>query len=146
MKKLDILGSVSRTFYKTSFKVQKHSPEILIVTGAIGVVVGAVAACRATTKLSTILEETKETVDAVHELVENPEMVPAGKEYTEEDSKKDLAIIYTQSAWKIVKLYAPSVILGTASLACMLTSHHIMRKRNLALAAAYATLDKGFKQ
>ena len=143
MKKLDIFANVTRTFYKTSLQLKKHSPEILIVTGAVGVVAGAIMACKATTKLSTVLEETKDTVDKVHELAENPDMA---EKYTEEDSKKDLAIIYTQSALKIAKLYAPAVIVGAASLACMLTSHHILRKRNIALAAAYATLDKNFRQ
>ena len=66
--------------------------------------------------------------------------------YTEEDSKKDLAIVYAQTGLQFVKLYGPSVALGIVSLGCILTSNNILRKRNVALAAAYATVDKGFKE
>ena len=47
---------------------------------------------------------------------------------------------------KLVKLYAPAVILGTVSITAILAGHNILRKRNVALAAAYATVDKGFKE
>ena len=67
-------------------------------------------------------------------------------EYTKDDGKKDLAIVYVQTTVKFVKLYAPAVILGSLSIACLLTSHNILRKRNVALAAAYATIDRGFKE
>lgn len=46
---------------------------------------------------------------------------------------------------KIAKLYAPAIITGTLSIASIITSHNILRKRNMALAAAYTTIDKCFK-
>ena len=45
-----------------------------------------------------------------------------------------------------VKLYGPSVMLGTLSVTCILVSNNILRKRNVALGAAYAAVDKGFKE
>lgn len=146
MAKLEIMNTVTRSLHRVGFKFKKHSPEILVGAGIVGVVGSAVMACKATTKLDEVLEEPKEKIEKIHELMENPDMVPEGKEYTEEDGKKDLTIMYTQSAVKVVKLYAPAVILGTVSIAVILGGHHILRKRNLALAAAYATIDKGFKE
>ena len=67
-------------------------------------------------------------------------------DYTEEDGKKDLAIAYVQTGVKIAKLYGPSVILGTLSITAILTSNNILRKRNIALAAAYTAVDKSFKE
>ena len=143
MKNSAIMNTVSRSIHKAGFKLKKHSPEILLVTGIAGTVASAVMACKATTKISEILDETKETVDAIHECVENPEMAD---KYTEEDSKKDLAITYAQTGVKLVKLYGPSVLLGAASIGCILASHNIIHKRNVALSAAYAAVDGSFKE
>lgn len=140
-----ITKSVSKVIHKTDFKLKKYSPEILAVTGTIGVITSAVMACKATTKASEILEESKKNIDAIHDCVENQELIETGK-YSPEDAKKDLAITYVQTGVKFAKLYAPSVILGTLSLGCMLASNNILRKRNVALAAAYTTIDKSFKK
>lgn len=144
MTKTDIVSNVSRTLHKVGFSLKKHSPEILITVGVAGTITSAVMACRATTKIGEILDETKDTVDAIHEGMEKGEV--RGKEYTKEVGKKDLTLVYTQTGLKLAKLYAPSIILGGLSMACMISSNQILRKRNVALAAAYATLDKGFKQ
>lgn len=143
MTKLDIVNGVTGFIHKTGFKLKKHSPEILVVTGVVGTVVSAVMACKATTKLSDILAETKETVDTIHSCTNNEELPMP---YSEEDAKKDLTIVYVQTGLKIAKLYAPSVILGALSITGILASNNIMRKRNVALAAAYATVDNSFKE
>ena len=109
----------------------------------MGIVASGVMACKASTKLSGVIEEAKEQLDQVHDYVEKEGF---SDKYTEEDSKKDTAIIYTQTAVKLVKLYGPAVILGTLSITAMLTSNKILRKRNIALAAAYTAVDKSFKE
>ena len=123
--------------------VQKHSPEILAGVGVVGVVASTVMACKATMKLNDILEESKETRDKIREVESNPRYE---EQYSHEDAKKDLTINYTQTGLKIAKLYAPAVILGSASLGCLLASNDILRKRNAALSAAYMTVDKSFKE
>ena len=124
-------------------KVEKHSPEILMGVGVIGVVTTTVMACKATMKLNDILDECKETRDKIVEVEANPEYQ---EKYTQEDAKKDLAINYIQTGVKVAKLYAPSVALGTLSITCLLASHNVMQKRNAALSAAYLTVDKSFKE
>lgn len=143
MKKFDITTKVTRGLNKAGFQLKKHSPEILIVAGVAGAVTSAVMACKATTKLNDILEESKEQVDKIHEAMEHPENLP--EEYTEEDGTKDLTIVYTQTAVKLLKLYGPSIVLGGLSITAILTSNNIMRKRNIAIAAAYTAVDKSFK-
>lgn len=142
MKKIALPKNLTRTFNKFGFKVKKHSPEILVVAGVIGTVTSAVMACRATTKVSGIIENAKDEIEKVHTIMEDETYAD---KYTEEDSKKDLTIIYAQTGLKMVKLYAPSVILGVLSLGSILASNNILRKRNVALAAAYATIDNSFK-
>jgi hypothetical protein len=143
MGKLQFLNGVSRSFHRVGFKVKKHSPEILMAVGVVGTVTSAVMACKATTKLSEILDETKESVDQVHDVKSNPMFTDI---YSEKDAKKDLTIIYTQAGLKLVKLYGPAVALGVASISCMLASNNILHKRNAALAAAYASAEHGFKE
>lgn len=143
MSKTEVMNKMSRNLHKFGFKFKKHSPEILAVAGVVGIVASGVMACKASTKLSGVIEETKEQLDQVHDYVEKNGF---SDKYTEEDSKKDTAIIYTQTAVKLVKLYGPAVILGTLSITAMLTSNKILRKRNIALAAAYTAVDKSFKE
>ena len=132
-----------RMYNNSKNVVEKHSPEILAGVGVVGVVASTVMACKATMKLNDILEESKETRDKIREVESNPRYE---EQYSHEDAKKDLAINYTQTGLKIAKLYAPAVILGSASLGCLLASNDILRKRNAALSAAYMTVDKSFKE
>lgn len=143
MNKFEIVNKMARSFNKIGLQLKKHSPEILVVAGVAGTVTSAVMACKATTKLSAVLEESKENIEQIHGYVEEKGFSDV---YTEEDSKKDLAIVYVQSSLKVAKLYAPSVILGVLSITAILTSNNILRKRNVALAAAYTAVDKGFKE
>ena len=143
MTKTAIVNSATKTFHKVVFKVKKHSPEILLTTGIVGVVTSAVMACKATTRVSEILDDAKETIDIIHEGVEAGEI--QGVEYTEEVGKKDLAIVYIQTGVKLAKLYGPSVLMGITSIGCILASNNIIHKRNVALSAAYTAIDKSFK-
>lgn len=142
MKNTELMTNVTRTLNRANLKLKKYSPEILIVTGIVGVVASAVMACKATTKVNDILVDTKTNIEKVHHA---QEILPK-EEYSEEDSKKDLTIIYTKAGVKFVKLYGPAIALGTLSIASILTSNNILRKRNVALAAAYTAVDTGFKE
>ena len=99
MNKLAIVNKASRTFYKVGFKVKKHAPEILAVGGTIGVVVGGVMACKATTKLSGVMEEHHGQIEQINDYVEQNGY---SEQYSEEDKKKDTAIICTQTGVKLV--------------------------------------------
>ena len=141
--KTEIIATMTRTFNRTGLKIKKHSPEILLATGTVGVVASTIMACKATLKVEEIVDEAKEKIDTIHQVSADPAMA---EKYSEEDGKKDLAIVYTQTAVKFIKLYGPSVTIGVASLACMIGSNRILNKRNAALAAAYAAVDKSFKE
>ena len=144
MNKLEIMNNVTRTFGKIGLKLKKHSPEILVIGGVIGTVASAVMACKATTQLDSILEEHRKKSEEIHEAIEHPELLE--KPYTEEESKKVVSLLYAQTGVELVKLYAPAVVLGTLSITAILAGHNVTRKRNVALAAAYTTVDKAFKE
>lgn len=142
--KTEIMKSVNGVTSKAVMKLKKHSPEILVVAGIAGTVVSAVLACKATTKVAEILDETKGTLDTIHEGMETGAI--NGQEYTTEDGKKDTVVVYAQTGMKLTKLYGPAIILGTLSITSILASNNILRKRNVALGAAYAAIDKSFKE
>lgn len=139
----NLKGKLINCFNRNKLVVQKHSPEILAAVGVIGVVGTVATAIKATPKALEVLEGTKETLDKIKEVSENPEYAD---KYTEEDHKKDVATTYIQTAVKMTKVYGPTVVLGVASVGCLLSSNHILRKRNAALSAAYVTIDKSFKE
>ena len=132
-----------KVYNKSEMKVRKYSPEILAGVGVVGVIASTVMACKATTKLNDILAESKEQLEQIKTVAVDPAYAD---KYTEDDAKKDTTITYVQTGVKVAKLYAPSVILCTSSLGCLLASNNILRKRNAALSAAYMTVDKSFKE
>lgn len=166
MKKFEITKNMTRAFGKAGLTCKKYAPEALVIAGVVGVVTSAVMACKATTKVNDIIEETKENTHDLHlvataaglkestdefsnEDIRKIDILSAKedvKNYTAQDLKKDTTIIYTQTAVKFIKLYGPAVVLGALSITSILASNNILRKRNVALAAAYATVDKGFKE
>lgn len=136
---------------RVKFKLAKKSPEILLVTGAIGVVGSFVMGCMATTKVQDVVEETKERLDEVkiaETRLKNDEVLHTddGEEYTEKNVKMDRVIIYKDATIDLAKIYAPSVGLLTLSLGLIFKSHNIMSKRNASLAAAYAATTQLFRE
>lgn len=143
-----ITSNLTRLAGRTGLVAKKHSPEILMITGVLGIVTSTVLACRATLKAEDVIEEANAKIAKIHEAKEMVEEKAKSGEvhvvYTDQDYKKDLAITYVQTGWDFIKLYGPSFTLGAASIACILGAHGIMRKRNLALVAAYKAVEQSF--
>lgn len=132
--------TLRKSFKKAQLTVRKHSPEILMVAGVIGTVAGAVMACKETLELEDVLDECKQ------EKMELEEQYAMCEEYSEDALKKDQVKLTLKQAAKIVKLYAPSVIMEATSIGVIFASNDIMRKRNASMAAAYATLNSMYKR
>lgn len=125
------LNNAKMTLAKTTGRslliAKKYAPEMLIVTGMIGLVTSTVLFVKANEKANNLLDNAKTTVK---------------KASTQ--GKKELSIAYVNTGYEFIKLYGPSVTLGAASVACILGSQNIMKKRNVALIAAYKTVEQGF--
>lgn len=133
MKKLAITNKITGIFQAVTFSAKKHSPAILLTVGVGGVVVGTVIACKATTKLNPILEENNKALE---------ELKSAEADLT----KKDVALVYATTGVKVAKLYLPAVSVGVLSITSILASNNILKKRNVALAAAYTAIDVSFQE
>lgn len=133
---------VSRKGGRVALLASKHSPHAMFAAGAVGVVATAVLASKATLKLDDVLtdiETTKQKIDAAEGTV-----LDNGKSYSAEDAKRDRVVVTTQGVVKIAKLYAPTIIVGVTSIACLTGAHVVLSRRNVALTAAYAGLQKAY--
>lgn len=143
MNKFEIQTGMNGIIGKASFRLKKYAPELFLAAGIAGAVASAVLACKATTKLSAIVNKAAEEIDTIHNSAEDTCLADV---YSAADAKKDLVIVYTRTGLDVLKLYGPALTLGAASIASVLASHNIMRGRNAAIAAAYAAVDNSFKQ
>lgn len=69
----------------------------------------------------------------------------ADYEYTEKDRAKDLTKVYVRSAVELGKIYGPTVLLGSASVICVISAHNMMLKRQASLVAAYTALSASYE-
>lgn len=129
---------LTRAVGRTMLKTSQHSPQILFGAGIIGFGATVVLAARATLKVEEVLDDHHKKLIDVNTI--------QAEKYTEADRKHDKTVLYAQTSLKLVKLYGPAVVTGTLSVAALTGSHHILNKRNAALTAAYAAVEKAFNQ
>lgn len=132
---------------KAEFTIKKNSPEILLGAGIVGFVGTIVLACRATCRADEVLEFHRKKIKDINDAKEIADADPEGEmSYDIEIYRQDKAIRYLKTTGSLAKLYAPTVAVGTLSLACILTSRNIMQKRYLGVVAAYNGLSAAFEE
>ena len=134
-------NTVTRLGSKLVLKGKKYSPELLIGAGVVAVVAGTIIACKQTLKVEEILDDHAALKEDINSAVANPDV-----EYTEEDGKHERAIALLRTTGRMAKLYAPAIGLEVLGISCFIASYGIMKKRNVALMAAYNSLDNAFKE
>lgn len=135
---MKITDTIAELASKTARNAQEHSPEILVVSGVVGLLAAGILACKATTKAPEKIEKAKEKIEEVKESHE-VELID------DQEYKKEITKSYMKLAAECIKLYAGPVIIATLSAAAIFESNSILKKRNASLAAAYASLDGAFK-
>lgn len=132
---------------RAEFTIKKNSPEILLGAGIVGFVGTIVLACRATCRADEVLEFHRRKIKDINDAKEIADADPEGEmSYDVEIYRQDKAIRYLKTTGSLAKLYAPTIAVGTLSLACILTSRNIMQKRYLGVVAAYNGLSAAFEE
>lgn len=134
----NVIGKAATfAWHRGGLLLAKHAPEILLGLGVGGFVSTVVMASVATTKLGDVTESAKKDFEAVKtKLKDDPN-------FKSDDAVRENAKIYGKAIVKIAQLYGPAVVVGTLSVGALTGSHVILKKRNVALAAAYkAVSDK----
>lgn len=139
--------AISRKVVEQALRTQKRSPEILLGVGIVSMVGSTVLACRATLKLEEVLNDVEADKAKAHLAKAKVEAgeVSEGTTYTDNEMKRDLALITVRGLTNVGKLYAPSIILGGVGVVCLTKSHKILQDRNSALTAAYFAVDTAFR-
>jgi len=136
------LEPVTRKMSRTLLHTKKQSPHIWFGAGLIGVVVSAVLACRATTKLESVLDDAMNDQENLNTI--KKEIEEGTSAYPVQQYRKDMIYVHSKVAIRITKLYGPSVGLGVISIVALAGSHIQMTRRNTALMAAYAAVQKAY--
>lgn len=132
-------------FARQVLVTQKHSPKILFVAGVVGVVGATVLACRATLKISDVLdghEKQKSDLDILYSETSPRE----SSEQRDQNKAKAFRKLQVRTALEIAKPYLPAVGLGLVSIAALTGSYIVLTKRNASVMAAYAAVQKGYDQ
>ena len=144
MAKGKFITAVTQNVNKAAFKVKQHSPEILVIGGVVGMGVAATMALKKGSKIDEILTNHGDKLEKMDQAVELELEYEEGCVYTEEVAKSDKRILRTETALEIAKAVGPSVLVYAVSATSILAGLNILRKRNLAVVAAYATLSEAF--
>lgn len=138
-----------RTASRQLLVAKKNSPHIFFAAGLAGVITSTVLACRATLKLSDTLDIIQKEID---QLKPEPEIL-VEDENTKElvitenpHLHQDTIIVYTKASWKVLRLYAPAVIIGGISITALAGAHVQLSRRNTALMSAYAVVAKAYEE
>lgn len=134
-------NAVSRGIAMQAFKAKSASPTLLLGVGVVGVVATAVLASRATLKLDQVATETDVQLHKAETLLNE-----SGNHYTEKDYDHDVKVIRVSGLISVARLYAPAVTCGVITISSLVASNRILSKRNAALAAAYAGIEKAFRE
>jgi hypothetical protein len=137
--------AVTRSIGNSILKTKSNSPHIFFAAGVAGIVGGTVLACRATLKLEDTLESINDDISAVKDLYESKKDIDAPGIYDETEHYKDLAYVYSKGASKLVRLYAPAVVVGVASVGALTGAHVQLTRRNAALTATVGMLSTAYE-
>lgn len=114
--------------------LQNYAPEILTGVGLASMTGGAILAVKATLKLEDTLAAAEIRISEVK----------LGSYDERAQEVVALRKVYLKNALEFTKLYGPAVSLFIAGGVSIVTATGIMRKRNVALIAAYNALEKSF--
>lgn len=136
-------NTISKAGGRTMLKLDAHSPEILMVTGIVSLIGAGVMASKATLKVEEIIDEHQQKMETINTVFDEV-LEHETDEYSEEDYNKDKVIMFTKTGFELTKLYAPAVTMAGLGVFCILSGHNILKKRNVALMAAYKVVEGTF--
>lgn len=112
-----------------------NSPEIMLGFGLIGLVTAGVGAC---------IKSITEVHDIVEDVKNERYLLEENKKIAVEDKKKETAKVYLMGSAKILKAYAPHLLLAGISVMSIIGSNRKLNSRLASVAGAYAEMSALF--
>lgn len=130
------MGNITRIVRKTALKLEKHAPKILFVAGVVGFGATVVTAARAGAQTAPDIQELKDSVEEIE------------KQFPPNSAERSQIIrkVYSEQGVKIAKAYILPAALGVVSVVCLTKSHNLLTSRNVALTAAFGSLEKAYRE
>ena len=138
---MSLLNNTKNLVRTAGFWTRSHAPELLLAGGTISFVATVVTASQATLKATDILEEHQ----GKKRDIKTAQATKTEEEYSEQDIKRDTIVLYSQTGMALAKRYALPLGCAALSLTCFFASYGIMKKRYVALGAAYTALNESFQ-
>lgn len=125
---------------KSTAKLSKHAPTILVVGGTIGLVTTVFVAARAVRKAEPVIAQHK---------AERADIGPVPKKgAVAPDDRKAVQVqiieTYYNTGLSLARVYGPAITIGVLSTASILYGHKLIHGRHLATIAAYSGLSEQF--
>lgn len=147
----NISDGIKDTIAKASFTLEQNAPTILLVTGIVGIGAAIFTACKATL---AVPDEIKAFNEEKKELEEREKAILETIDEDEDDTdnaelaavKQDMKSLYIRNEVQLARLYIPTILIAIFSICCIVNGHKILVNNNIALAAAYAALNKEFEE
>lgn len=133
-------------------KGKKYAPEICVGASIVIGAVGIYQACKSTLEVESIIDETKETLDKIkeNEPKEGEEVKKFvdkdgnEQDYTKEIATKNKVTTYLRFVGKMAKTYWKASLLLILALILNLKGFGILKKRHIAMCAAYTGLKASY--
>lgn len=136
---MDLKKSLKGATIKVCRWGKKNAPEILMGAGIFGVITGTIVAVRITQKKVVPRKELREK--NMDDIVDKAEAGLITMEEAETAARKEVISCVVDE----VKAYAIPVVIEAGSIACILASNNIMRKRVAGLSMALTTVSTAFE-
>lgn len=131
------------------FLAQKHSPEIMLATGIVSGLSGAIWLAKNHKKAEEEFKDIFERRDEIKKAVEEANMLAQlapdeTRPITKQEEMRAYMPIYLEFGKRAVLLYGPPVALGVLSILMVVGGHGILRRRNQALLSTVFLLERSF--
>lgn len=130
--------AVTRFAGRAGLKLSAKSPTILVVSGVAGLGVTAVMAARASKNAQPVLDQHakgRAEIGIISKASDKP---------VRKAQQRQLLALYTDTTKDILKVYGPTIAVGTLSAASVLWGHKILKGRHVATMAAYSGMMDQF--